>query len=91
MQTRECIDFVRSNSFKEDFFTILNHDKKMFEEPTGWQEKQIGESQLVNSFPYIWDHIKGIYHTELSALAFRPIPDEKIVAQSFEYLLKRIV
>lgn len=91
MQTRECIDFVRSNSFKEDFFSILNHDKKMFEEPMGWQEKQLDESLLVSSFPIIWEKIKGIYQNELSALAFRPIPDEKIVAQSFEYLLKRIV
>ena len=91
MKTPECIDFVESNSFREHFLNILNHDRLLFEEPKGWQEKQIHESQLVNSFPYIWEQIKGIYQTELSALAFRPIPDEKSVVQTFEYLLKKIV
>lgn len=91
MKTPECIDFVESNSFREHFLIILNHDRLLFEEPRGWQDKQIDESQLVNSFPYIWEQIKGIYQTELSALAFRPIPDATSVAQTFEYLLKKIV
>ena len=91
MKTSECIDFVESNSFREHFLIILNHDSLLFDEPRGWQDKQINESQLVNSFPYIWEQIKGIYQTELSALAFRPIPDETSVAQTFEYLLKKIV
>ncbi|MEN9523189.1 MAG: hypothetical protein RL065_1566, partial [Bacteroidota bacterium] len=30
------------------------------------------------------------YQTELSALAYRPIPDEKDVAKCFEELIKRI-
>ncbi len=91
MQIRECVDFVESKSFKESFSKILNHDKKMFEEPRGWQEKQLDESQIVSSFPFIWEKIKGIYQNELSALAYRPIPDEKLVAQSFMYLIKKIL
>ncbi|HNX21850.1 MAG TPA: nucleotidyl transferase AbiEii/AbiGii toxin family protein [Bacteroidales bacterium] len=91
MQTRECVDFVESKSFKESFSNILNHDKKMFEEPRGWQEKQLDESQIVSSFPLIWEKIKGIYQNELSALAYRPIPDEILVAQSFMYLIKKIL
>jgi hypothetical protein len=66
------------------------HDRAMFEEPTGWQTKAISESPLVNDFSNLWKQLKEKYQTELSALAFRPIPDEKDVAKCFEELIKSI-
>lgn len=86
----ECIEFVASGSFKKQFDTILQHDKEMFEEPTGWQTKVISESPLLNDFSNVWQQLKEKYQTELSALAYRPIPDEKDVAKCFEELIKRI-
>ncbi len=90
IQHTECIEFVASDSFKKQFDSILQHDREIFEEPTGWQTKAISESPLVNDFTNIWNQLKEKYQTELSALAYRPIPDEKDVANCFEGLLIRI-
>jgi predicted nucleotidyltransferase component of viral defense system len=90
MKNAECIDFVASASFKKQFDTILQHDREMFDDPTGWQTKSISESPLVNDFSSLWKQLKEKYQTELSALAYRPIPDEKDVAKCFEQLIKRI-
>jgi predicted nucleotidyltransferase component of viral defense system len=90
MKNPECIEFVASDSFKKQFDTILQHDRELFEEPAGWQTKSISESPLVANFAFIWAQLKEKYQTELSALAYRPIPAEKDVAKCFEELLKRI-
>ncbi|AMS25940.1 hypothetical protein AEM51_01850 [Bacteroidetes bacterium UKL13-3] len=90
MKNNECAEFVASDPFKKQFHTILQHDREMFEEPIGWQTKAISESPLVNDFINVWQQLKEKYQTELSALAYRPIPDEKDVAKCFEELLKRI-
>ena len=68
MKNPECIEFVASGSFKKQFDTILQHDRAMFEEPTGWQNKLITESPFVNDFSNLWKQLKVKYHTELSAL-----------------------
>ncbi|MBK9151274.1 MAG: nucleotidyl transferase AbiEii/AbiGii toxin family protein [Saprospiraceae bacterium] len=85
-----CIEFVASDSFKKQFETLLNHDREMFEEPTGWHTKSISESPLIKDFSNIWQHLKVKYQSELSALAYRPIPDENDVAKCFVELLKRV-
>jgi predicted nucleotidyltransferase component of viral defense system len=90
MKNAECIAFVASDSFKKQFDTILKHDREMFEEPIGWQNKLIAESPLLIDFSNLWKQLKEKYQTELSALAYRPIPDEKEVAKCFEELIKRI-
>jgi predicted nucleotidyltransferase component of viral defense system len=90
MKNSECAEFVASDSFKKQFDTILGHDREMFEEPKDWQTKSISESPLVTNFSTLWKQIKEKYQTELSALAYRPIPDEKDVAKCFSELIKRI-
>ena len=90
MKNPECAEFVASDSFKKQFDTILEHDREMFDEPKDWQTKSISESPLVTNFSTLWKQIKEKYQTELSALAYRPIPDEKDVAKCFEELIKRI-
>ena len=90
MNNSECAEFVASDLFKKQFETILQHDRDMFEEPQGWQDKLIAESPLINDFENIWKKLKEKYQTELSALAYRPIPDEVVVAQQFRDLIKRI-
>lgn len=90
MKNAECIEFVASDSFKVQFDTILQHDKEMFEEPKDWQTKSISESPLVTHFSTLWDEITEKYQTELSALAYRPIPDEKDIAKCFKELIVRI-
>ncbi len=90
MNNSECAQFVASDSFKKQFDSILQHDRDMFEEPKDWQNKLITESPLVNDFTNLWDQLKVKYQTELSALAYRPIPNEKDVAICFEKLIMRI-
>jgi hypothetical protein len=90
MKNPECAEFVASDSFKTQFDTILGHDREIFEEPKDWQTKSISESPLVINFSSLWKQIKEKYQTELSALAYRPIPDEKDVAKCFEKLIIRI-
>jgi predicted nucleotidyltransferase component of viral defense system len=90
MKNRECEEYSASDSFKRQFESILFHDRVIFEEPHGWKNKSVNESPLVTNFESIWEQLKGKYKTELSALAFRPIPNEKDVAKCFEGLIKRI-
>ena len=90
MKNPECIEFVASDSFKKQFDTILQHDRAMFEEPLGWLSKSISESPLMMDFSTLWKQLTEKYQTELSALAYRPIPDENDVAKCFEELIKRI-
>jgi predicted nucleotidyltransferase component of viral defense system len=91
LKNPECIEFTRSTSFKEQFEAILQNDRAMFKEPIGWASKPISESPLVMDFAALWKQLKEKYQTELSALAYRPIPDEKDVAICFEKLIQRIV
>jgi predicted nucleotidyltransferase component of viral defense system len=90
MNNPECAEFIKSDEFKQQFDTILQHDRVMFEEPKGWQNKLIAESPLINDFENIWKQLKEKYQTELSALAYRPIPGEEIIAKQFSELIKRI-
>lgn len=90
MKNAECAAFVESDLFKKQFDAILKHDREMFEEPKEWQTKLISESPLVNDFSAIWKQLKIKYQTELSAFAYRTIPDEKSVAKIFSKLIKRI-
>lgn len=86
----DCMDFVASDTFKEKFEAILQHDKELFEEPEGWQNKKMEESPLVTDFPKVWKQLKEKYQSELSALAFRPIPDEKEIEKCIVKLIERI-
>jgi hypothetical protein len=40
MKTPECIEFVASDEFKIHFNAILEHDKKIFEEPKAGKSNQ---------------------------------------------------
>lgn len=90
MNSSDCFEFVASDMFKKQFDAILQHDRVMFEEPKGWRTKSISESPLVNDFANIWKKLNEKYKSELSALAYKPIPDEREVAKSFEKLIIRI-
>ncbi len=91
MKDLQCVELVGSGSFKKQFDVILQHDRAMFEEPKGWESKLISESPLVTDFENTWKQLKGIYQTELTALAYRPIPNEQDVAKGFKELIKKVV
>jgi hypothetical protein len=62
----------------------------MFEEPKGWQSKSVAESPLITDFESIWKQLKEKYQSELSAFAYRRIPDEQDVAKCFGELILMI-
>lgn len=90
MNDAECIEFASSPSFKKQFDAILQHDRELFDEPVGWESKSISESWLLSDFSTLWKRLIPKYETELSAFAFRPIPNERDVAKCVEELIKRI-
>lgn len=90
MNDPECKEFINSKAFKTRFNEILEHDKKLFDEPEGWQSKQLTDSPLINDFPAIWEQLKEIYNIELSALAFSEIPAEDKISDSFKEIMKLI-
>ncbi len=86
----ECISFMKSSDFTEQFYKILSHDRDIFDEPIGWKEQLVTESPLIKDFEKIWKQLNDIYKSELSALAYTPIPDERKVAEQFNKLIKLI-
>jgi hypothetical protein len=90
MNDAVCIEFASSPSFKKQFDAILQHDRELFDEPIGWESKSISESRLLLDFSALWKQLIPKYETELTAFAFRPIPDEKDVAKCVEDLITRI-
>ena len=90
MNDKECVAYVNSEKFKIQFNKILSHDKKIFDEPVGWQSKLLEDSPLFVDFENIWKQLKISYKKELTELAYIDIPDEKEVASCFIKLLKLI-
>ena len=91
MEQKECRALVDSMLFKEQFHLLLEHDKALFQEPSGWVSKSLSDSPLVKDFPLIWEQVKVRYQSELTGLAYRPIPEQDKVAACFTILLKAIV
>lgn len=91
MEQKECRALVDSMLFKEQLHLLLEHDKALFQEPSGWVSKSLSDSPLVKDFPLIWEQVKARYQSELTGLAYRPIPEQDKVAACFTILLKAIV
>lgn len=90
MQDEECIAYVNSEAFKNDFATILEHDREVFDTPIGWQTKIVQESPLITNFSTIWSQLSVLYTRELQRLSYSDIPNEKIVANNFEMIVSKI-
>ncbi len=90
MKDTACASFVNSKDFKKKFDELIIHDKEIFDDPTGWQDKEIDESPLIKDFDNTWNQIRTTYWTELSALAYKEIPSESVVAESFKELMNHV-
>ena len=86
----ECSAYIQTLNFKQDFAELLVHDKRTFDTPAGWQEKDIAQSPLITDFPVLWNSLKDTYLSELPQLVFIPIPNEKEVADAFIYIIERL-
>lgn len=83
LQDFDCAAYLNSEQFKNDFETLLNHDKETFENPSGWRTKSLRQSPLLSDFLTIWGELKDTYNKELPGIAFSSIPKEQDIANSF--------
>ncbi len=90
LQDLDCAEYLSSELFRNDFETLLNHDKETFENPQGWRDKLLRQSPLLSNFSVIWKDLKDTYNKELPAIAFSAIPKETDVAESFICISERI-
>lgn len=91
MEDNECSDYFYSDAFIADLYSLLEHDRNIFDNPDGWNKRIISESPLFDSFQDIWTRkLSNIYITELSALAYRAIPDSDKVLNNTLLIMERI-
>lgn len=83
LQDEECAAYIASERFRDDFTSLMDHDRAMFEKPQGWNSIPVGESPLLTNFDGLWKELKETYLRELPAIAFSEIPSEGDVAESF--------
>ncbi|MGI9191224.1 MAG: nucleotidyl transferase AbiEii/AbiGii toxin family protein [Chitinophagaceae bacterium] len=90
MQHELCIAFIQSPSFRDEFNLLLEHDKLVFDEPNGWSRMQFEDSPLTIDFDKVWKQLKRKYQTELTALAYKPIPDEQAVYRCVNQIIIKL-
>ncbi|MBC8265448.1 MAG: nucleotidyl transferase AbiEii/AbiGii toxin family protein [Flavobacteriales bacterium] len=90
MQDDDCIRFVESDRFKDSFHQLVTHDKLIFDEPNNWDQKDLNNSPLLIDFDGCWKKLKKKYENELSTLAYRKIPTEQEISNSFKKLISFI-
>lgn len=86
----DCANYMQSTNFKTDFEALLAHDQQTFDTPDGWKMKKVSDSPLITDFPNSWKSLCEKYKTELPAIAYAAIPDEKLVAESFEKIIEQL-
>ena len=91
LQDVVCKEYITNGNFKADFESVLTHDKDMFEDPKGWQDILLKDLPLFNDTERVWSEIAPIYKSELSELAFLPIPADGDVLGSFMQIIKEII
>ncbi|MDA3907306.1 MAG: nucleotidyl transferase AbiEii/AbiGii toxin family protein [Bacteroidales bacterium] len=85
-----CNKYVNTDIFLTDLQEVIEHDKKMFDDPKGWKNKQVCDSPLLKDFDNLWNKLKKVYTKELSMLAFTEIPNEIAIANNFKKLISII-
>ncbi len=91
MQDADCVTYLHSNKFRDDFIALYTHDRATFEKPQGWLTRETLQSPLLASFPETWSKLSDKYSQELSSLAFSTIPTADAIAQQFEELRQILI
>ncbi len=91
MEDPECSEYFHSMEFCSDLKSLLDHDRKMFDNPDGWNMRPVWDSPLFKSLDEIWENgLSSLYEKELSALAYKTIPSAKSVIESVSTLIGEI-
>ncbi len=90
LNNEACRDYVNSDQFRIELIEVIEHDRKQFDEPLGWNNKKITESPIIKDFDSMWSKLNTTYTKELSILAFTEIPNEKDIAAKFRELITTV-
>lgn len=90
LQDEACRAYIESQDFRNDFLTLLEHDRQSFEKPDGWQRRPLYESPLIADLHATWLLLQPTYLRELPDLAYRDIPSEKEIEDSINIILQYI-
>ena len=87
----DCQQYITSEKFRNDFSSLLEHDRAIFSTPSGWQMRSISESALITEWSSLWSTLSKRYSTELPSLAYSTnVPPADSVAESVLSLLQII-
>ena len=90
LQDEACRAYIQSQDFRNDFQTLLDHDRQSFEKPEGWQYRPLSESPLITDLHATWLLLQPTYLRELPDLAYREIPPVDEVENSINIILQYI-
>lgn len=91
MENQACADYFYSDEFIIDLKSLLEHDRKMFDNPGNWNSRPLSESPLFHSLEKIWSRqLSDIYTSELSHLAYKAIPDSTMVLKNIQAIISII-
>ena len=90
LQDKDCRAYVQSQDFRNDFQTLLEHDRQSFSKPDGWQNRPLSESPLITDLHATWLLLQPTYLRELPELAYRDIPSVKEIEDSLNIILHHI-
>ncbi len=90
LQNDECLAYLQSNNFRNDFQMLLEHDRQNFSKPDGWQHRPLSESPLIMDLNATWKLLQPTYLRELPDLAYREIPTVEDIQQSLWSLIAHL-
>lgn len=90
LQDKDCRAYIQSQDFRNDFQTLLEHDRQSFSKPDGWQHRPLSESPLITDLHATWLLLQPTYLRELPELAYRDIPSVKEIEDSLNIILHHI-
>lgn len=86
-----CHTYLQSEAFREDFASLLEHDREQFAKPDGWQQRALSDSPLLTNLHDTWALLSPHYASELPDLAYREIPSVDAIENSIKHILEYIV
>lgn len=90
LQDDSVCSYLATDAFREDFASLLEHDRQQFAKPDGWQNRTLSESPLLTNLPDIWHALQPTYLHELPELAYRDIPSSDAIEASMKTILECI-
>ncbi|HRN13136.1 MAG TPA: nucleotidyl transferase AbiEii/AbiGii toxin family protein [Bacteroides uniformis] len=60
LKDEECLTYLHSDAFPEDFRSLLEHDRQSFDKPEGWRDRRLEESPLMTDLPQVWGNLQTV-------------------------------